>query len=113
MLKRILFIATIISVLFVPSAVASASQKTLPAPIIINSTIIAAWQRVDICENGGNWNHFSYWYPDGLGIDRPNWIKFGGSVKLPSNKFIQIEIATRFIQYYHMNIPDKYGCYQW
>jgi hypothetical protein len=108
MLKKIIIsIVLFFSLLFVPVAAASA------APPTFSPALIAAWQRVDTCENGGNWNHFSYWYPDGLGIDRPNWIQFGGSVILRSSKEVQIEIGERLIQHYHMGIPDQHYCSPW
>jgi hypothetical protein len=105
--KAILSFAVFLSLFLMPHT-ASASTK-----IFISAATIAQWQRVAICEEGGNWKHFSYWYPDALGIDRPNWIQFGGVVTKVSNKIVQISVAERFRKHYGVGIPDQYGCYPW
>lgn len=74
---------------------------------------IAAWQKVDTCEAKatGGWRSFSWNYPDGLGIDRTNWIMFGGKTNKPSKIWTQISVGIKFIKYYHISIPDQHGCY--
>jgi len=105
--KVIISIAVMFSVFALPYN-ASASTK-----VVLSAALIAKWQKVAICEEGGDWKHFSYWYPDALGIDRPNWIQFGGSVTKPSSKATQIMVAQRFIKHYNIGIPDQYGCHPW
>ena len=107
-MKRLLSISALIfSVLLVASPVGASRPLVSPA-------IMAKATRVAICEEGGNWNYFSYWYPDALGIDRPNWIQFGGSVAKPSSRATQIKIGTKFLRAYHMAMPDQQGyCAPW
>lgn len=108
MLKKAIISIAVMFSLFVVPHTASASTK-----VVISAALIAKWQKVAICEEGGDWKHFSYWYPDALGIDRPNWLQFGGSVTKPSSRATQIIVAQRFIKHYDMGIPDQYGCHSW
>jgi len=119
--KAIISIAVASSLLLAPhTASAAPKHKTVVhhhtvvvAKPALSAVTIAAWQRVAQCEEGGNWKYFSYWYPNGLGIDRPNWIQFGGSLVKPSSMIEQIKVAQRFIKYYGMVVPDQYGCHSW
>lgn len=103
--------------LFLPIIVVFSFMFSVLPASAINRSLIPKWQKVDICEAKatGGWKSWSYEYPDGLGITRANYIGFGGhpgTIQHPirSNRFVQIQIAMRFIAYYHMNIPDQYGC---
>lgn len=75
--------------------------------------MLAKWQKVAICEEGGNWNYFTYWYPNALGIDKPNWIAAGGKINKSSSRMQQIIVANKFIKMYNIGIPDQYGCHPW
>jgi len=108
MIKKAITSLVVFASLFLTAHTASATTK-----IVLSAATIAEWQRVAICEEGGNWKHFSYWYPNALGIDRPNWIQFGGSVTKVSSKITQILVAERFIKHYAMSVPDQYGCHAW
>ena len=38
----------------------------------------AAWERVAMCEEGGNWHADGSTFSGGLGISRANWVAYGG-----------------------------------
>jgi hypothetical protein len=93
--------------------VSSFMFSVLPASAVekINPTLFHEWSKVDVCEEGGNWHYWSYMYPDGLGIDRANFVMFGGNPNKVNSIKVQIAVGMRFIAYYHMSIPDQqYGC---
>jgi hypothetical protein len=77
----------------------------------------AAWSRVATCEEGG-WTVGGYNYPDSLGIDRTNYLNFGGTPQPPGpvsekNREAQIRVAERLRARYHISIPDQGGCAAW
>lgn len=77
----------------------------------------AQWSRVAGCESGG-WQVLGYSYPDSLGINRTNFIAFGGKPLPPgpvsrADRIMQIQAANRLIAHYHAAIPDLYGCAAW
>lgn len=89
---------------------------TLPASAVgkINPVLFHKWDKVSTCEEGGNWHYWSYEYPDGLGIDRANFVMFGGNPNKVNTILVQIAVGMRFIGYYHMPIPDQFGdCGSW
>ncbi|MGH2873260.1 MAG: hypothetical protein ACRDL5_12460 [Solirubrobacteraceae bacterium] len=76
-----------------------------------------AWSRVASCESGG-WQVLGYAYPDSLGIDRANWLAFGGTPLPPGGvsraaESAEIRVADRLTAHYHVAIPDQYGCAAW
>jgi hypothetical protein len=77
----------------------------------------AAWSRVASCESGG-WQVLGYAYPDSLGINRTNWVAFGGTPMAPgpvdtAGRTAEIRVADRLTAQYHVAIPDRYGCAAW
>jgi hypothetical protein len=77
----------------------------------------AAWSHVALCEEGG-WVVGGYNYPDSLGIDRTNYLRFGGRPQPPGpvsleNRVLQIRVAERLRARYHISIPDQGGCGAW
>ena len=73
----------------------------------------AAWSRVAMCEEGGNWQADGPRFSGGLGITRANWSIFGGqqyaSEAALATPDQQIMVAER-IQAYP---PDQHGCSSW
>lgn len=76
----------------------------------VTSAERAAWSKVNICEEGGNWHVSGSKFSGGLGISNVNWKKYGGeqfthtaAVATPDE---QIVVAMR-IQH---NPPDQNGC---
>jgi len=73
----------------------------------------AAWERVAMCEEGGNWQADGGRFSGGLGISRANWIAYGGgefaSEGAMATEDQQIMVAERI----QSAAPDQYGCRGW
>ena len=73
----------------------------------------AAWSRVAMCEEGGNWQADGSRFSGGLGITRANWSIFGGqqyaSEAALATPDQQIMVAERIQSY----PPDQHGCSSW
>jgi hypothetical protein len=73
----------------------------------------AEWDRVNVCEEGGNWHVEGAVYSGGLGISNENWIAYGGRQFSSSAAFAtpdeQIVVAMRIQSY----APDQGGCSDW
>ncbi len=107
----------------VPPAVAPAPvQAVAPTPTpptasgpvdTVTPAQQAQWERVAMCEEGGNWQANGPAFSGGLGISRANWDAFGGLQFAPEGAMAtpdqQIMVAER-IQAYP---PDQYGCQGW
>jgi hypothetical protein len=78
---------------------------------------IAAWTRVNVCEEGGQWNVDGSVYSGGLGMSRANWDQFNtfgypadAAAAAPDE---QIRVAVAFATSYWGNpnaAPDQDGC---
>jgi hypothetical protein len=75
--------------------------------------LMAAWTRVAICEEGGNWHVRGPRFSGGLGISNDNWVHFGGrqfawnaSTATPRQ---QVTVAMRI----QRDPPDQDGCHSW
>ncbi|HEV3282467.1 MAG TPA: transglycosylase family protein [Acidimicrobiales bacterium] len=89
-----------------------------PAPALgpidtVSSADRAAWERVAMCEEGGNWSARSSRFSGGLGITRSNWDNYGGQQFAPEGAMAtedqQIMVAERI----QPSPPDGYGCSGW
>jgi Transglycosylase-like domain len=95
-----------------------------PAPVTapasaygLSSYQIAAWDRVNLCEEGGNWSVNGAVFAGGLGMSRANWAQFNtfgftGNAAYAS-PLQQIRVAVAFANYYYGNpdwAPDQNGC---
>jgi hypothetical protein len=73
----------------------------------------AAWERVAVCEEGGNWSADGGRFSGGLGITRTNWIAYGGGTYAPEGAMAsedeQIMVAERI----QSSPPDQGGCHSW
>jgi Transglycosylase-like domain len=73
----------------------------------------AAWERVALCEEGGDWRSNGPTFSGGLGISRANWRSYGGREFAPSGAMAtedqQIMVAERI----ESDPPDQYGCRGW
>jgi hypothetical protein len=77
----------------------------------------AAWDRVNLCEEGGVWNVNGALYSGGLGFSRANWDEFN-AFGYPSDAAYatpeeQIRVAVAFATRYWGNpnaAPDQNGC---
>jgi hypothetical protein len=87
-----------------------------PVPVVADTVTPfqrAAWNRVAMCEEGGNWQADGSRFSGGLGITRANWSIYGGlqyaSSAAQATPDEQIMVAER-IQF---SPPDQYGCSSW
>jgi hypothetical protein len=73
----------------------------------------AAWDRVAVCEEGGDWQADGGRFSGGLGITRTNWVAFGGLQYAPEGSEAtpdeQIMVAERI----QADPPDQDGCAGW
>jgi hypothetical protein len=73
----------------------------------------AAWERVALCEEDGNWASDGPAFSGGLGISRANWSAFGGGEFAPEGSLAtedqQIMVAERI----EPEPPDQDGCRGW
>jgi hypothetical protein len=73
----------------------------------------AAWSRVAMCEEGGNWAYDGGSFSGGLGITRTNWAAYGGGEFASEGALAtpdqQIMVAERI----QSSAPDQYGCHGW
>jgi len=93
----------------------STTVTTVPLPLV-SDDIVAKWEKVAQCEQGGNWHVRGPIYSGGLGITEVNWVKYGGlslfgALYLASPQqqvFIarKIQAAAGVPDY----VPDQYGC---
>lgn len=98
-------------------APAAATVPVTPAPAGPVDTVTpdqrAAWQRVAMCEEGGNWSADSPRFSGGLGISRTNWDLYGGRQFAPEGAMAtedqQIMVAERI----QPVAPDQSGCRGW
>jgi hypothetical protein len=103
--------------LAVPAAGVAAPHKRSARRAPKLSADYAAWSHVALCEEGG-WTVAGYDYPDSLGIDRTNYLRFGGTPQPPGpvsleKRLLQIRVAERLRARYHVPIPDQGGCGAW
>lgn len=70
----------------------------------------AMWQRVAICEVGGDWDMVGPWY-SGIGFSNATWNAYGGNrfARLAGQASIdqQILVGMKVTNGY---VPDQYGC---
>jgi len=71
------------------------------------------WERVAMCEEGGDWASDGGRFSGGLGITRTNWDAYGGEAYAPEGAMAtedqQIMVAERI----EPSPPDQYGCHGW
>jgi len=89
-----------------------------PAPVVgpvdtVTPYERSAWDRVAMCEEGGDWHADNSRFSGGLGITRSNWDEYGGlqyasegALATPDQ---QIMVAERI----QSGAPDQDGCRGW
>jgi hypothetical protein len=101
----------------VPAPPVIALPQAPPAPSGPVDTVTplerAEWERVAMCEEGGDWSGGGGRFSGGLGITRSNWAAYGGLEFAPEGAMAtedqQIMVAER-IQF---DPPDQDGCRGW
>ncbi len=102
-----------------PAAVTAPSPVTTapPLPAMPVDTVTPVqreeWERVAMCEEGGDWSSDGGRFSGGLGITRTNWDAYGGEQYAPEGAMAtedqQIMVAERI----ESSPPDQYGCHGW
>jgi hypothetical protein len=99
-----------------PAGTEVVAPAPAPAPVPVDTVTPAqraAWERVAMCEEGGNWQADGPRFSGGLGITRANWAAYGGLQYAPSGALAtpdqQIMVAERI----QGTVPDQYGCRGW
>lgn len=73
----------------------------------------AAWEKVNACEEHGNWHVQGVVFSGGLGISERNWIAYGGQqdfgAEWAASEDEQIVVAMRM----QPEAPDQAGCAAW
>jgi hypothetical protein len=99
------------------AATAAAAAASAPVPAGPVDTVTpeqrSAWERVALCEEGGDWSADGGRFSGGLGITRANWTAYGGGAYAPEGAMAtedqQIMVAERI----EPSAPDQYGCRGW
>jgi hypothetical protein len=102
-----------------PTTVAPTPTTTVPLTTYaygVTPADVAAWTRVAICEEGGDWHVRGYKYSGGLGILNTNWTYYSRGMGLPASAadatpIQQIAVAKRINAGYA--VPDQNGCAAW
>jgi Transglycosylase-like domain len=78
---------------------------------------VAAWDKVNICEEGGRWNVDGPVYSGGLGFSHQNWTRFNTfgypTDAADATPLEQIRVAVAFATFYLGGpnaAPDQHGC---
>jgi hypothetical protein len=89
-----------------PSTVTASTDTVTPEQRV-------AWERVALCEEGGNWSSDGGRFSGGLGITRANWDAYGGTQfaaeGAQATEDQQIMVAERI----QSSPPDQNGCQGW
>ena len=99
----------------VPTTVQVVKVRDVPPEPVIPPAIMAKWQKVAQCEEGGNWHVRGPIYSGGLGITEVNWMAYGGWIygaEYAATPAEQVYIAMKIqaAHGYAGYVPDQYGC---
>jgi Transglycosylase-like domain len=90
--------------------VSSAAGTTQQAGPSVSPAVLAAWSKVNMCEEGGDWSVQGSAFSGGLGISNANWVAYGGTEFSPdaadATPAEQIIVAQRI----DPDPPDQDGC---
>jgi len=89
--------------------------REVPQNPVIPAATMAKWEKVNICETGGNWRTRGPIYSGGLGIMETNWMKYGGwefGAEYTATPEAQVLIAERIQAASGLTgyVPDQNGC---
>ena len=135
-MKRVIFIASLMASVLTVSTIVSARPETKQTnPVVSTTTTIVInelhdvfpppaipagvteedmrkWQKVAICEQGGNWKVQGPYFSGGLGFRNYVWEAFGGLEYAPNAGLAtpqqQVAIAKRINS--NGYVPDQNGC---
>lgn len=96
------------------STTANELKEVLPPPSIpdgVTEEDMRKWQKVAICEEGGNWQFQGPIFSGGLGFRNYVWLAYGGGQYAPNAGLAtpeqQVAIAKKINGDY---VPDQNGC---
>jgi hypothetical protein len=87
-----------------------------PTPVVTDTVTPgerAAWDRVAMCEEGGNWRANGPRFSGGLGITRANWSIYGGLRYAPVAAMATPDQQIMVAQRIQGHAPDQRGCSSW
>ena len=99
----------------VPTTVQVVKVRQAPPEPVIPPAIMAKWQKVAQCEEGGNWHVRGPIYSGGLGITEVNWMAYGGWIygaeyaATPAEQ-VAIAIKIQALNGYAGYVPHQNGC---
>ena len=73
----------------------------------------AAWERVAMCEEGGNWHADGGRFSGGLGITRANWAAYGGLQYASEGALATPDQQIMVAEHIQSYPPDQGGCRGW
>lgn len=79
-------------------------------PSIVTDADRAAWQKVAICEEGGDWTVQGSVYSGGLGMLNSTWVAYGGLEFAPNAGLATIDQQIIVAKRIQTNPPDQNGC---
>lgn len=102
-----------------PPAITTTTIAPTPVngnPYGVTAADVAAWTKVAVCEEGGNWHVRGGMYSGGLGISNTNWAYYSRGMGVPASAadatpIQQIAVAKKINAGYQ--VPDQYGCAAW
>ncbi len=105
-----------LAVPLVAGRTAAAKAVPPPPPALVDTVTPAqraSWERVALCEEGGDWSAGGSRFSGGLGITRSNWAAYGGLQYASEGSLAtedqQIMVAERI----QSSPPDQHGCGSW
>ena len=81
-----------------------------------SAAVMAQWQKVAVCEEGGNWHVRGSIYSGGLGVRNSNWTYFSRGLGFPASAadaapWQQVIVAQKIEG--GSFVPDQHGCAAW
>ena len=117
--------ALLLNALLHPALPPSTPATTAPAPASAPAPVPAgpvdtvtpgqraAWERVALCEEGGDWSADGGRFSGGLGITRANWTAYGGGAYAPEGAMATEDQQIMVAEHIEPSAPDQYGCHGW
>ena len=103
-----------------PPATPPTPAATPPAPPAPSSPVDtvtplerAEWERVAMCEEGGDWSAGGGRFSGGLGITRSNWAAYGGLEFAPEGAMATEDQEIMVAERIQFDPPDQNGCRGW
>jgi len=99
----------------IPTTVQVVKVRQAPPEPVIPPAIMAKWEKVAQCEQGGNWHVRGSIYSGGLGITEVNWMAYGGWIygaeyaATPAEQ-VAIAIKIQALNGYAGYVPHQNGC---